>query len=200
MPRDPRVYITVHNGMPEHPKVEGLSDGAFRLLIELWCLCSRSESDGLVKAATWTKRGTAKARRELLAEGLAHQVPGGVEMHDYLQHQRSRSEIAALREKRAKAGAKGGHATAEARALAEQEIQTSGAATGPANAVANAAPSGGPKATAPAVANGQQNASKIPAETEKEISGGSASVNRHLGDGPDDDPVDRLHGDDESED
>jgi HNH endonuclease len=34
MPRDDRTYITVHDGMPEHPKVEGLSDAAFRLLIK----------------------------------------------------------------------------------------------------------------------------------------------------------------------
>lgn len=32
MPRDERTYITVHDGMPDHPKVEGLSDSAFRAL------------------------------------------------------------------------------------------------------------------------------------------------------------------------
>jgi hypothetical protein len=32
MSRDDRTYITVHDGMPDHPKVEGLSDAAFRYL------------------------------------------------------------------------------------------------------------------------------------------------------------------------
>lgn len=138
MPRDNRVYITLHNGMPEHRKVDALSDGAFRLLIDLWCLCSRNEWDGKVPAATWAKRGTPKARAELLVELAEPQPDGSIYMHDYLEHQRSKDEIHEMRMKRAEAGSKGGKATASAKA--------------------SAAPS--------AKAKSKQASSKTPAETE----------------------------------
>lgn len=105
---DDRTYIKLHDGMPDHPKVDGLSDAAFRLLITMWCWCSRHLTDGYVPASTWTKRGTARARMELLDIGLAVPTDGGVRMHDYLQHQRSAAEVAELREKRRLAGSKGG--------------------------------------------------------------------------------------------
>ena len=119
MAKDKRVYITVHNGMPEHPKVEALSDSAFRLLVELWCWCSRTESDGVVPEAVWKKRGTPKTRKELQAVGLVEPHPEGHYMHDYLEHQRSAAEIADLRRKRAEAGSRGGKSAASARASAQ---------------------------------------------------------------------------------
>jgi hypothetical protein len=125
MPKDKRIYITLHNGMPEHPKVEALSDGAFRLLVDLWCWCSRTESDGVVPESTWRKRGSPRTRKELYAAGLVEPHPGGHYMHDYLEHQRSQSEIRELREKRAKAGSVGGRSAASARASATANEQQS---------------------------------------------------------------------------
>lgn len=122
MPRDERTYITVHDGMPDHPKVEGLSDSAFRLMVELWCWCSRNQTDGRIVATSWAKRGSRRAREELIAAGLIEPVVDGVIVHDYTEHQRTSDEIAALREKRRQAGSKGGKAkasaTAQAKALA----------------------------------------------------------------------------------
>lgn len=116
MPRDPRTYITVHDGMPEHHKIEALSDKAFRVLIDLWCWCSRNKTDGEVPESVWIKRSrTPKVRAELLA-GLAEVRPHGVYMHDYLKHQRSKDEIAALTAKRSRAGSLGGKRSAESRA------------------------------------------------------------------------------------
>lgn len=120
MPRDPRLYITVHNGMPDHPKVAGLSDGGFRLLVSMWCWCSRNETDGKVKAAIWTRQGDAKSRRELIAEGLVERDGKDFLMHDYLEHQMSAQEIADIRAKRQAAGRKGGKAKASALASAKQ--------------------------------------------------------------------------------
>lgn len=91
---DDRTYIKVHDGMPDHPKIDGLSDKAFRLLVETWCWCSRHRTDGRVPIAAWSKRGTAKARAELVNAGLVHTRSGSVEMHDYLEHQRSAAQIA----------------------------------------------------------------------------------------------------------
>lgn len=119
--RDSRTYITVHDGMPDHPKVDGLSDPAFRLLVEMWCWCSRHLTDGVVPAVTWGKRGSVKARRELVDAGLADPDPDGtVRMHDYLEHQRSAEEVRELSEKRAEAGRKGGNSKARGVASAKQ--------------------------------------------------------------------------------
>lgn len=109
---DTRTYIRLHDGMPDHPKIDALSDKAFRLLIESWCWCSRHLTDGFIPERTWRKRGTPAARQQLLNEGLVEAVAGGVQMHDYLEHQRSADEVAAMREKRAEAGRKGGKAKA----------------------------------------------------------------------------------------
>lgn len=110
MPRDKRPYITVHDGMPWHPKIEGLSDKAFRLLIESWCWCSLNKTDGHIKSTSWAKRGTAATRRELMAAGLAEDdLTGGVIMHDYDLHQKTSDEIAEYQAERAEEGQLGAH-------------------------------------------------------------------------------------------
>jgi len=111
---DGRTYIRVHDGMPDHPKVETLSDRAFRLLVETWCWSSRHLTDGRVPANIWRRRGTPAARRELTDAGLVEDHgPEGVRMHDYLEHQRSKAEVeeitAARRAAQQKASVKGNH-------------------------------------------------------------------------------------------
>jgi hypothetical protein len=106
---DDRTYIRVHDGMDEHPKVEPLSDAAFRLLMRSWFYCSRNRTDGRMPDAIWKKRGTPKTRRELIDAGLAEQHDGYVEMHDYTEHQRTAEEIRLLRETRGDTGSFGNH-------------------------------------------------------------------------------------------
>ncbi len=122
--RDNRTFITVHDGLPDHPKIEGLSDAAFRLLIETWCWCSRHLTDGKVTAASWVKRGTPRARRELVDAGLAVvDADGDVAMHDYLEHQRSAAEVAELSAARSEAGRKGGKTRAKRQATGKQPLK-----------------------------------------------------------------------------
>lgn len=101
-------YIRVDVLLMEHPKVEELSDRAFRSLIDLWCYCGRQRSDGIVTERRW-KAVPPKPRAELLAAGLAEEIGlgGGVVMHDYTEHQRSRAEVDELSERRAEAGRRG---------------------------------------------------------------------------------------------
>lgn len=106
--RDDRTFIRVHDGMPDHPKIEPLSDAAFRLLVTCWCYCSRNLTDGHMSATAWGKRGTAKARKELIAAGLAVKNGDAVVLHDYLDHQRSAAEAAAKKEQARAAGRAGG--------------------------------------------------------------------------------------------
>jgi hypothetical protein len=66
---DSRTYIRVHDGFLDHPKIQGLSDRAIRLLLEMWTWCSRYLTDGSMPLNLWDRRGTAKARRELVTAG-----------------------------------------------------------------------------------------------------------------------------------
>lgn len=141
---DPREFIRVHSGMPEHPKVEPLSDKAFRCLIEAWCLCRRARNDGRIPKQVWTKRWPAKARREVVAAGLAHidADTGDALMHDWLDHQPSVAEMDRKRNARAEAGRKGGQRSGEARRVGSKQ-RSSGEANAEANASANASPESG---------------------------------------------------------
>lgn len=135
---DARTYIKVHDGMPEHPKIVGLSDKAFRALVELWCYCGRNLTDGEVRSAIAGKYGR-KAVTELEKEGLLESLDADWYMHDYLEHQRSASEVASLKRSRSEAGSRGGRAKA---------------ASDTANAMASA------------IAKGKQNGGKSLADTD----------------------------------
>lgn len=116
---DIRRFIRVHDGIDEHPKVEALSDKAFRHLISLWCHCARNLTNGLVSEAAWTRITNARTARELVASRLARRRDDDTwEMHDYLEHQRSRQEVESLSEKRRLAGRRGGLAKANGLASA----------------------------------------------------------------------------------
>lgn len=62
MPRDDRTYITVHDGMPDHPKIEGLSDAAFRWLFRAML----TSSDGVIHPGSIPTR----VRNSLIGAGL----------------------------------------------------------------------------------------------------------------------------------
>jgi len=104
-------YIRIDVLLPEHPKIEGLSDKAFRALVDLWCYCGRNRTDGLVTEKRWKATGTKLARAELVKAGLVEpRGPGdGVVMHDFVGpngHQRTRAEIDELSVKRTEAAKK----------------------------------------------------------------------------------------------
>jgi hypothetical protein len=125
MARDPRTYITLHDGMPENKKVKPLGDKSFRTLIELWCWCSRNGTDGNVDSDMFLTFGNARARDQLLDKGLVERAGQDYIVHDYLEHQRSQDEIRELREKRSKAGAMGGRPKANSKASAKQVLSKS---------------------------------------------------------------------------
>ena len=92
-------FIRVHENMPEHPKVDPLSDKAFRLLVETWCWTKRTKTNGHVLASVWRKRGTPKARQELLDAGLVEDdLTGGVIVHDFDDWQMTTVEIEEVRQ------------------------------------------------------------------------------------------------------
>lgn len=107
--RDDFYWFRVHDHIDEHPKIEPLSDGAFRLVLETWAYCRRNANDGRIDDAVWRKRSKPKARRELADAGLVEQRDGFVQVHDYLDWQQSAAEIDEARAKKSKAGALGNH-------------------------------------------------------------------------------------------
>lgn len=109
-PFDDRPFVRLDHGMPENPKVVGLSDAAFRLYVEAICWCSRQETDGKIPAAMMKRLGRAKDTTELVSAGLIDRDGRDFEVHDYLAFQRSRQEIAEFRESRSDRGKKGNHA------------------------------------------------------------------------------------------
>lgn len=109
-PFDDRPFVRLDHGMPENPKIAGLTDAAFRLYIEALCWCSRQETDGDIPQAMMRRLGRPKTITELVTTGLLiHHDNGSYAIHDYLEHQRSREEIAAFRESRSDSGKKGNH-------------------------------------------------------------------------------------------
>jgi hypothetical protein len=118
---DDRTYIKLHDGMPDHPKVEALDDDAAAwLLVSMWAYSSRHQSDGQVpqvKARRLTKGANTARCRKLVEAGLLHDgesdccppaKEGHYYCHDYLVHQRSAEQIAAMKEQRRNAGRNGG--------------------------------------------------------------------------------------------
>ena len=106
---DARPFVRLDHGMPENPKIVGISNAAFRLYVHAICWCSRQETNGDVPAAMMLRLGTKRAARELVTADLFEPVDDGYLVHDYLDFQRSSREINAYRSARGKAGGLGNH-------------------------------------------------------------------------------------------
>ena len=106
-------HIRLHQDMADHPKIEPLSDAAFRLLIDGWLWSRKHGTDGLMPTAVWTNRRTAKIRGELVAAGLVVMCDKGARFHSYLDYQASAAELQEKREQAREAGRLGGLARAK---------------------------------------------------------------------------------------
>ena len=106
---DTRPSIRICNTAPEHEKIVGLSDRAFRVWVETICYCSRQETDGKITEAAMRRQGQPKVIRELVSAGLLEAIPEGYIVHDYLRHNRSKAEIQSFRESKAESGQMGAH-------------------------------------------------------------------------------------------
>lgn len=109
-------FLNLDDNFAEHPKVDGLTDGAFRLHVSALCYASRHLTDGLIEADRVPRlvpRFRPKYLRELLDRRmwLPSTSPSGYTIHDFLEWNRSREEIQADRERmrkvRSAAGKKG---------------------------------------------------------------------------------------------
>lgn len=99
-------WVKLDDGYPEHPKVVGLTDAAFRTDVEGWCYCARNLTDGFIPQGA-AKRWPNRAIAELIEVGRWESTAGGYLIHDWLDYNPSKAKAVANAMARAKAGAKG---------------------------------------------------------------------------------------------
>lgn len=96
------AWVRLDDGFPEHPKILGLSDAAFRLHILALCYAARNLTDGMIPQAWLTGgkgRTVPKATVQLVLSGVWNALEsGGFQIHDYLQYQPSRVQITQKRD------------------------------------------------------------------------------------------------------
>jgi hypothetical protein len=115
------TWVKLDDHFADHPKILGLSDGAYRAFVDGLCYSARFLTDGHIPTAAVkvVTRRRPKPVAELIKAGLWEQNGDGVIVHDYLEFQPSRSEVEAKHLARASAGRSGG--LAKARANREQK-------------------------------------------------------------------------------
>lgn len=112
MPRDKRLYMTFTNDFWQHPKIEPLSDAAFRTFVEMNGYSRMQDLDGRIPCSLADKKWRKRAISELLANH--GERPSIIREGDdyviwnYEEHQFTRADRDALVAKNAANGAKGG--------------------------------------------------------------------------------------------
>lgn len=93
------TWVKLDDTCPDHPSIVGLSDAAFACWIRSLCYASRHLTDGFIPSSALRTLGSAKAAKELLAEGRWEHVDGGVRVHGYEEKQRTREQVEQERER-----------------------------------------------------------------------------------------------------
>lgn len=102
------TFIYLADDMPDHPKIAGLSDRAFRMQITAICYAGHYLTDGEVSLALARKAGP-RVVDELVEAGLWSLVPERrlYVVHDFLDYNRSRAEAEARRKQLSEWGRQG---------------------------------------------------------------------------------------------
>lgn len=107
-------FLNLDDNFADHPKVDGLSDGAFRLHVAGLCYASKHLTNGHIpadRAARLMPRYKRQYLAELMERDLWRPADVGYSIHDYLDWNRSREQIEAdrarIKKARSDAGKKG---------------------------------------------------------------------------------------------
>jgi hypothetical protein len=92
-------WIKVKVDHVDHPKIDALTDAAYRWMHRAWAYAGKHETDGHLPPS-WVKRVPPRVRKELDEAHLWHEngTPSGRELNDWLDHQPSRTELQNVRE------------------------------------------------------------------------------------------------------
>lgn len=97
-------YVKIDVATLRHPRFDGLSSDAVVTWLALVLYSGENLTDGFVRDTVLRRTGRAKSRAQLISNGLLIPVDGGVQIHDYLEHQKSRAEVQSSIERNRKAG------------------------------------------------------------------------------------------------
>lgn len=115
--KDQRLYGKFTLDFPRHPKIAILSDAAFRCLVEATLYSRDQLSDGLLARryalATWGPDVLAELCSNDDENPSLIETEKGWVIHDYAEHQDTKADIEARRERNKLAGQKGGLAKAK---------------------------------------------------------------------------------------
>lgn len=111
-------WANFDDAFTEHPKIDALTDAAFRLHVAGICYSNRHLTDGYIDAnriARLVPRYKRSALQELMHGGLWLPADGGYRIHDYLDWNRSKQQIEQERERIRRVRSEAGKAGARAR-------------------------------------------------------------------------------------
>lgn len=131
MSKDKRLYGKFTHDFPDHPKIMPLSDAGFRCLVEATLWSCRHQTDGFLARRYALARWSLDALQELCTNDGANsslvESDEGWLIRDFTEHQSSREDIEARRERNKLAGQKGGLAKAKraAKRVASKSVSES---------------------------------------------------------------------------
>lgn len=108
-------WFKVQTSIVRNEKVLQLTRTQRWALIELWAAAAEDLNDGVISRTYCDKIVGKRMRNVMIEHGFLHwiEVDKTLQIHDYLNHQRSREEVLSVSEKRRQAGRRGGKAKAE---------------------------------------------------------------------------------------
>jgi len=104
-------WVRIDTRFPNHPKVLDIGPFGEALWLRGMCYAGEHLTDGFIPTRYITRMGDMKGLTVadvLVGAGLWAKTQGGYVIHDYLDWQRSRDEVADISSKRAASGSKGG--------------------------------------------------------------------------------------------
>lgn len=108
--------MKIDDGFAEHPKVQAVSERAFKLHVTALCYCARNLTDGILDqravrvVSAIVDKPCARAVRELVDAGLwdEYGADEGFAIRDYLEFNPTADEVKELKTQRREAGRRGG--------------------------------------------------------------------------------------------
>jgi hypothetical protein len=87
------TWIRIDDTLPDHPKLIGLPDSAFRLYITILCYSSRYLTDGFIPSPVADRLGHAGTFGELNVAGLIQPLDGGWQISNYSEYQSTKADV-----------------------------------------------------------------------------------------------------------
>jgi hypothetical protein len=101
------TWVRLDDAFPDHPKVIGLTDAAFRTHVAGLCYAGRYLTDGHIPTSALRQIGTRKAAQELETAALWDRTDHGWVIRDFLDYNPSKADVESERDRRRAAGTKG---------------------------------------------------------------------------------------------